>query len=1008
MRQSWAVTALFFLANFAATAQPLSFNFRRVTAADGLNMSAVVAVCEDQYGYIWLGTTVGLNRFDGYKTKVYEHQFRDSTSLMPSAVRCLYRDSEGRLWIGFMNGLMEYDYARDCFRNYDLQGATWVIQVLETKPGTLFVATGNGLVKLNTATGEATTFDSLNTVGRGWDSQVRGMALHDNKLYLATRSGFSVFDLTTETWRPVHLPDVLKGLQVDQIAISASGDLWVAGRADGDPIWRTTTRFDHWKKYTELTHSATGQPNHINDLLFDRQGRLWVSSSLNGIALYDPATDNLRQSRIEPWMPNGILAAYMGRLYQDRKGQIWANSAKGACYFHPDDNFFQTILPGNRADATDELYLAAGIAERPDGQWWVSTGEGLFLFDPATGRYRHYWNEPGKPPVLHTNTLRSLLLDSRGDLWICTYKGVNRIKAGSSTIDFVGAEEGLPAVITISALESSDGTLWIANYSDGGHYYRPPGEKKFRRLQEHPVLHPYYDRFGHCMLEDSRGRLWFGLDGRGLIHYDPKAQRAQLWERTPQNDTTLIGNYVNALCEAPDGTIWAATSMGLSAIDPNTFRFTNYDRVRGLPTNRIATVLADAQNRIWIGTQQGLWLLDSTRQHIRQFDMNDGLPETSFMPLPAGRLRDGRFAFPSRRGIVAFYPERFVSRQTDSMTLLLSGIRVLNQDFETPTNCEELQQLYLPPGKNFFSLDITALHYANPRQTWYAYKMEPYDRDWTYTRERTANYTNVPGGNYTFRFKASTDPNNWAVPERTLRIRVGEHWYRSRWFWGGLALLLVLLGYAAFRRRAELREAFLNLERKAQALAKEKALVQYENLTQQLNPHFLFNSLASLGSLIRFDPKTASEFLEGLSKMYRYILQSRDRETVTLQEEAAFAEHFLKLQKTRFNEALQVRFNLDPQLRERKIVPVILQNLLENAMKHNTFDTDDPLVIDVFTENDYLVVRNNLQRRPVVETSNKQGLTRLRSLYQYLTDMPMIIEENEDFFIVKILLLELD
>jgi len=126
---------------------------------------------------------------------------------------------------------------------------------------------------------------------------------------------------------------------------------------------------------------------------------------------------------------------------------------------------------------------------------------------------------------------------------------------------------------------------------------------------------------------------------------------------------------------------------------------------------------------------------------------------------------------------------------------------------------------------------------------------------------------------------------------------------------------------------------------------------------------------------------------------------------VSLHEEAAFAEHFLKLQKTRFDEALQVKFDLDPELRERKIVPVTLQNLLENALKHNTFDNDDPLVIDVFTENNYLVVRNNLQRRPVVETSNKQGLSRLQSLYQYLSDAPMLVEETEGFFTVRIPLL---
>jgi hypothetical protein len=333
---------------------------------------------------------------------------------------------------------------------------------------------------------------------------------------------------------------------------------------------------------------------------------------------------------------------------------------------------------------------------------------------------------------------------------------------------------------------------------------------------------------------------------------------------------------------------------------------------------------------------------------------------------------------------------------------LLSQVQVLNQPYTTNTNIENLKELFLPPGKNFFSLDMLAFNYANPAQVWYAYKLEPYDRNWIFTKDRTAIYTAVPAGSYIFKYKASVNPQNWDVPEKSLRIEVADYWYKSRLLWGLLLALLSGLGIAEYSRRARLKQAFFSLEQKAQALSKEKAVVQYENLTQQLNPHFLFNSLASLGSLIRFDQKTASEFLEALSKMYRYILQSRERETVTLQEEVAFAEHFIKLQKTRFGDALEINFNIETQYSDRKIVPVTLQNLLENALKHNTFDADDPLIVEIFTEPGYLVVRNNLQRRSVVETSNKQGLSRLRSLYQYLCDAPMEIIETKEFFIVRI------
>jgi LytS/YehU family sensor histidine kinase len=139
-----------------------------------------------------------------------------------------------------------------------------------------------------------------------------------------------------------------------------------------------------------------------------------------------------------------------------------------------------------------------------------------------------------------------------------------------------------------------------------------------------------------------------------------------------------------------------------------------------------------------------------------------------------------------------------------------------------------------------------------------------------------------------------------------------------------------------------------------------------------------------------------------MSKVYRYILKNRDKEVVLLSEEIIFVQLYNDLQRTRFENALQINMNIDEDNYHRKIAPVTLQNLVENAIKHNTADADAPLVIDLFIEDDYLIVRNNLQRKNFVETSNKQGLGNMESLYKYLSNRTMVIEENENYFIVKI------
>ncbi len=191
----------------------------------------------------------------------------------------------------------------------------------------------------------------------------------------------------------------------------------------------------------------------------------------------------------------------------------------------------------------------------------------------------------------------------------------------------------------------------------------------------------------------------------------------------------------------------------------------------------------------------------------------------------------------------------------------------------------------------------------------------------------------------------------------------------------------------------------------AERLEKEKSQVQFDNLKNQLNPHFLFNSLTSLNSLIGDNPALASRFLQHMSKVYRYVLQNKEKNFVSLGTELDFIQNYAFLTETRFGEALKIKFDIATPRLEKAIVPVTLQILIENALKHNIVDLQRPLSIEIFTSEDFLIVSNNLQLRKVVETSNKQGLENLKSLYRFLSDKPVEILCDEQRFSVKIPLL---
>ncbi len=191
----------------------------------------------------------------------------------------------------------------------------------------------------------------------------------------------------------------------------------------------------------------------------------------------------------------------------------------------------------------------------------------------------------------------------------------------------------------------------------------------------------------------------------------------------------------------------------------------------------------------------------------------------------------------------------------------------------------------------------------------------------------------------------------------------------------------------------------------AEASKRESIKAQYESLKNQVNPHFLFNSLNALTNLVYEDQDKAAKFIKQLSEVYRYVLDTRDREMVSLEEELRFLNAYLFLQQIRFGDKLQIKIELNGI--ESQVAPLAFQMLIENAIKHNVIALDDPLIINVYSANDYLVVENNFQKKTVLkEDSPGIGLDNIRKRYSFLSDRPIEVIETEKLFTVKLPILK--
>jgi len=278
----------------------------------------------------------------------------------------------------------------------------------------------------------------------------------------------------------------------------------------------------------------------------------------------------------------------------------------------------------------------------------------------------------------------------------------------------------------------------------------------------------------------------------------------------------------------------------------------------------------------------------------------------------------------------------------------------------------------------------------------FEYRLLGYDARSRVTRERQVAYALLPAGDYRFQVrafsdKAPSDDAGWVEVAFTVELP----WYRLPWVIG-LAAVLVVIGILGIVRVRDRRQ------RVRQQLEQEKVRFQLEALRSQVDPHFLFNSFNTLVELIETDPEQAVGHVDRLSTFFRSILQLRDKELIPLREELALLHTYFALEKERFGTAIHLEVQVPEAVLERLVVPLTLQLLVENALKHNSATTQLPLVVQVGVEDNMLVVRNSLAPRLSPPRSTGFGLESIRKRYAALASQSMEVQQDATHFVVRI------
>jgi ligand-binding sensor domain-containing protein len=1003
---------------------PQDLKITRLDGTTGFYSRVVTAVLKDTKGFLWIGTSDGLYRYDGFSFRNYSKQAGDTNSLSDNYVTQLALGKDNKIWMGLLKGgVSSFDPATGQFSNYPLvykgnpiAGSVTMLLVDHDNQVWLGIKQ-KGFWKLDLARREYQLFDVVSKhdgfipkdLSQAFNTVSTGIEGKPGTLWLGTYNGLYRFDSRTKKLEAVRN----KPLQQhefrddDFISIARDGDLlWLGAWAGGLSSYNTVTgKWNNYKLNQRETKKYT--TNIVSGIRVRSADELWITSNDKGLGIFNKKTKRFSFYADDPLQHPGIPSNLCYEVETD-KDNLWLIHEWGLTRIQPrKERFVFTGVPVTKTD-NQQYYYVRDLLE-DDSRIYIATtlADGLHVVDKKTGSKKQYAVQvmKGEEPFL---AVYKLFRDSKGNIWVISRDYIYQFDTKQSKLVMLPQPSTYPIQHGSSQFnniaEDGEGNIWICS-SRNGVFRFDPRNKQYRHFyHDTAAAYSISSDMINAISTDQQGRIWIGGQEGCLASFNKQQNR---FENIGLKKEAGFDDHVLSLFADRKGNLWVGSDNGVAQVDINTQPvlrkiYTAQDGLRGDQANAI---VADNQGRVWCATPSALCMIDPATQRVNSVALQDDIIRSITNRVYLS-LIDQKVQVLTYGGFYSFDPELFNERK-ETMPISITSFQVKDKEYYYEDGLEKNGRIELGPYENMFSFEFAVLDFTQSDDRRYAYMLEGFDKDWINTgNRRYASYTNIPGGKYTFRVKALNAYGDANSRETHIPVYVATAFYYSWWFLSLLAILVAYGLYWFYQFKLTKQAEILRLQSKAQALEKEKTQVQYENLKQHLNPHFLFNSLSSLGSLIRTNQKMAGDFLDGMSRIYRYILQSKDNETVSLKDELKFIEAFIQLQRTRFPEGLEFIIAVPEEWLQHRIVPVTLQNLLENAVKHNIIDPESPLRIEILVENGYLLVRNNLQRKKFVETSNKQGLENLLSLYKYLSSRkPMLVEEDEQYFTVKIPLL---
>ncbi|MDR1202257.1 MAG: response regulator [Tannerellaceae bacterium] len=616
-------------------------------------------------------------------------------------------------------------------------------------------------------------------------------------------NGISVYNPTTRTFRNYNTANhALPSNAVFDLCLRSNGDMLISTLHRGLSIYDS-------KKKQFISYPEVFDKLNIRSVFCaneDLDGNILIGTEGKGAFVFDPEERELKQHPVFKEMMDEIGDSKVHSIYRANYNYIWMSlSYQGVFVMGYENTGFKSLRKINNEPNSLNYGQVTGITTDKEKNIWIATdGGGLNHYNPQTKKYTHYTYDPNDPLSISDNAVVSVFCDSKNRVWAGTYiGGLCLFNRKNSTFTHFRAEKGnanaLQSDFIKNIQEDKHGNLWLGTNGGGLTRFDPENKvfRTFRSAENRGLVNDHIV----ILFIDSKNRLWIGTYF-GLSCMDIDIESFAFFDRS----NGLSSLSVFSVAEDAEGTIWVGTADGLNRYNPEDNTFTKVYPIHREYYNPVVNGILThkSKDQLWLSTNHGIVRFSPNTGQLNSYLFNSGLQSNEFLLGSYYKSPEGEMFFGGVNGLNAFYPDE-VYEVPATPKVHITGLKIFNEQVSInkeidgqvvlTQNIEIAKKIKLKQSHKNFTLDFVAMGILDSYTTIYSCKLEGFDKGWTnynYTH-RSVTYTNLNPGTYTFRIKASNNPNVWENEETSLIIEIEPAVWNTWWAKSCYVILVLAL-----------------------------------------------------------------------------------------------------------------------------------------------------------------------------------------------------------------------